>query len=156
MSLIINFSQIFKNKSNRKRNFIIYHFLVESKPHERIDLLITASMKIYQTKKSIPILMKTFLKEKWWNNLEPPFLREPPFWTNPFISEQFFHNSHLCLNFKSKNLPLILWGGGNYDFIHPIFRYIPSFKYYTHVKKVGHISELLFGICWWTWKKTIY
>ena len=65
MSLIIKFSQnIFKNKSKRKRNFIIYHFLVESKPHERIDLLITASVNIYQTKKSIPIVMKTFLKEK--------------------------------------------------------------------------------------------
>ena len=41
---------------------MIYHFLVESKPHERIDLLITASMNIYQTKKekkSIPIVMKT-------------------------------------------------------------------------------------------------
>ena len=37
--------------SKRKRNFIIYHFLVESKPHERIDLLITASVNIYQTKK---------------------------------------------------------------------------------------------------------
>ena len=34
-----------------KRNFIIYHFLVESKPQERIDLLITASASIYQTKK---------------------------------------------------------------------------------------------------------
>ena len=34
----------------RKRNFIIYHFLVESKPHEGIDLLITASVNIYQTK----------------------------------------------------------------------------------------------------------
>ena len=34
-----------------KRNFIIYNFLVESKPHERIDLLIIASMNIYQTKK---------------------------------------------------------------------------------------------------------
>ena len=32
-------------------NFIIYHFLVKSKPHERIDLLITASVNIYQTKK---------------------------------------------------------------------------------------------------------
>ena len=42
------------------RNFIIYHFLVESKPHEKIDLLITASMNIYQTKKekSIPVVMK--------------------------------------------------------------------------------------------------
>ena len=43
---------VFPNKSKRKRNFIIYHFLVESKPHERIDLLITASMNIYQTKKN--------------------------------------------------------------------------------------------------------
>ena len=29
----------------------MYHFLVESKPHERIDLLITASVNIYQTKR---------------------------------------------------------------------------------------------------------
>ena len=48
----------------RKRNFIIYYFLVKNKEHERIDLLITASVNIYQTKKSIPIVMKTFLKEK--------------------------------------------------------------------------------------------
>ena len=41
----------FKNKSRRKRNFITYHFLVESKPHERTDLLIIASINIYQTKK---------------------------------------------------------------------------------------------------------
>ena len=26
----------------------------------------------------------------------------------------------------------------------------------THVKKVGHNSEFLFGIYWWTWKATIY
>ena len=40
----------------------MYHFLVESKPHERIDLFITASVNIYQTtkeKKSMPIVMKT-------------------------------------------------------------------------------------------------
>ena len=30
----------------------IYHFLVKSKPHEKIDLLITASVNIYQTKKN--------------------------------------------------------------------------------------------------------
>ena len=42
---------IFRNKSKRKRNFSIYHFLVEINPHERIDLLITASVNIYQTKK---------------------------------------------------------------------------------------------------------
>ena len=42
---------IFKNKTKRKTNFIIYHFLVKSKPHERIDLFITASVNIYQTKK---------------------------------------------------------------------------------------------------------
>ena len=50
---VFNFPKIiFKNKSKRKRNFIIYHFLVKSRPHERIDLLITASMNIYQTKKA--------------------------------------------------------------------------------------------------------
>ena len=49
---MIKFSQnIFKNKSKRKRNFIINHFLAESKPHERIGLLITASVNIYQKRK---------------------------------------------------------------------------------------------------------
>ena len=38
------------NKSKRKRNFILYHLLVKSKPHERI---------IYHTKTSIPIMMTT-------------------------------------------------------------------------------------------------
>ena len=49
---MITFSKkkIFKNRSKRKLNFIIYHFLIESKPHERKDLLITGSMNIYQTK----------------------------------------------------------------------------------------------------------
>ena len=37
----------------------MYHFLVKSKPHERIDLLITTSVNIYQTKKSIPVVMET-------------------------------------------------------------------------------------------------
>ena len=50
----------FKIKSKREKNFITYHFLVESKPHERIYLIIAASMNIYQPKKrkaSIPIVM---------------------------------------------------------------------------------------------------
>ena len=45
----------------------MYHFLVECKPNGRIDLLITASMNIYHTKKRkkrIPIAMKhAFLKK---------------------------------------------------------------------------------------------
>ena len=41
----------------RGKKFILYYFLVKSKPHERINLLITASVNIYQTK--IPIVMKT-------------------------------------------------------------------------------------------------
>ena len=36
------------SKNNRYRNFI--SFLVESKPHERIVILIAASVNIYQTK----------------------------------------------------------------------------------------------------------
>ena len=48
-----------KSMSKRKINFIIYHFLVKSKPLERINLLITASVNIYQTKKCIAIVMET-------------------------------------------------------------------------------------------------
>ena len=50
------FTKLYLKIRVRKRNFIIYHFLVKSKLHERIDLLITASVNIYQTK--IPIVMK--------------------------------------------------------------------------------------------------
>ena len=65
---------------------MIYHFQVESKPHERIDLLITASVNIYQKKKkkkkSVPVVMKTCSSEgKLMKQFEnpPPFLRETPF-----------------------------------------------------------------------------
>ena len=34
-----------------QNKFNNYHFVVESKPHERIDLLIIASVNIYQAKK---------------------------------------------------------------------------------------------------------
>ena len=77
MSLIIKISQnLFKNKSKRKRNFIIYHFLVESKPHERIDLL---SVNIYQTKKSISIAMKTWLRKTDEAIWEPPSFQLTPY-----------------------------------------------------------------------------
>ena len=43
----------------------------------------------------------------------PPFLREPPpLSTNTTISEQFFHDPHLCPNFKNKNPPPNYRGGG--------------------------------------------
>ena len=59
---------IFENKSKRKRNFIIYHFLVERKPHERVDLLITISVNIYPTKKR---------KKQYFNSNEKhAFLKE--------------------------------------------------------------------------------
>ena len=80
MSLIIKISQnLFKNKSKRKRNFIIYHFLVESKPHEKIDLLITASVNIYQAKKEkrgILIVMKTW---------KPPVSKRTPLFLSNFF-----------------------------------------------------------------------
>ena len=54
------------NKKNSK-NFITYNFLVESKPHERIDILITATKREYlpdkKRKTSIPIVMKTYFSE---------------------------------------------------------------------------------------------
>ena len=42
---------IFINKSKLKRNLTKFNFLVGSKLYERIDLLITGSINIYQTKK---------------------------------------------------------------------------------------------------------
>ena len=49
---LINKEIVVKNKSKRKRNVMIYHFLVKRKPHERKDLLIITSVNIYQTEKS--------------------------------------------------------------------------------------------------------
>ena len=76
---------IFKNKSKWERNFIIYHFLIESRPHERTDLLITVSVNIYQTKKikkSIPTVMKTcFSERKLMEQVgNSPFQLTPYFW----------------------------------------------------------------------------
>ena len=89
-----------KNRSKRKRNFTIYHlYLVKSKPHERIDLLITTGVNIYQTKKSNG-------NENWWSNLETPFcLRGPPVSTNtPISSEQIFMTT-LFVKFKKTTNP---------------------------------------------------
>ena len=83
----------------------IYHFLVISKPHERIDLLITTSVNIYQGK-----LMKQFGN--------PPQRTPPPFPLIPLFLSNFFMTppSPLCPNFKNKNPPpLILGWGENYD-----------------------------------------
>ena len=48
--------------------------------------------------------MKTFLKEKWWNNLEPsPYLWAIFSWPPSFSEFQ-------------KQVPLFLGGGGNYEY----------------------------------------
>ena len=79
------FTNLLKNKSKRKRNFI-YHFLVKSKPHERIDLLITACVNIYQKKKysnsneNMLFLRKT--DETIWN-LPIPLSKRKPLSSNP-------------------------------------------------------------------------
>ena len=103
---IVNNEILVKNKSKRKRNFIIYHFVVKRKPYERIDQLITTSVHIYQTKKN-PIVMYTCFSEgKLMKQLGNPFLsKRTPLSTKPPISEQFFHDPPLCPNFKNKNPP---------------------------------------------------
>ena len=98
-SLEIKFSQknIFKNKSKRKRNFI-YHFLVESKPHEKINLLIAASVNIYQTKK----------KKKYSNSNENMLFwrkTDETIWSPLPISEQFFHDPLFVQILKTRNAP---------------------------------------------------
>ena len=65
--------------------------------------------------------MKTSFSEgklmKQFGNF-PLSKRTSPLSTNPSISEQFFHDSPHCPNFKSKNPPNFFEGreGGNYDF----------------------------------------
>ena len=77
---------IFKNKSKRERNFIIYHFLVKSKPHERIDLLITASVNILPDKNSNSNENMLFLRKTNETIWKLPFLGEPhPFQLTPYF-----------------------------------------------------------------------
>ena len=60
-----------------KTNLIIYHFLVEIKQHERVHLLITSTINIYQTEKrekKYLIKMKTcFPEEKQTMQFGTPF-----------------------------------------------------------------------------------
>ena len=67
----------------RCRDFQMAHFLAESELHERIDLLITASVNICQTKKekkNIPVAMKTcFSEEKLMKQFgNPPLSKRTP------------------------------------------------------------------------------
>ena len=61
-------------------NFIIYDFLVESKPHKKMDLLITASIFTRQkAKKNYSSSNENMLFWRKTDNLETqPLLREPP------------------------------------------------------------------------------
>ena len=90
---------------------------MKGKPHERIDLLITASVNVCQIKKSIPIVMKTCSSQgklmKQFGTPPPPFLREPLLSTNSPISEQFFYDPPLCPNSKIK-IPQLRGGGRSY------------------------------------------
>ena len=64
--------------------------MVKSKPHERIDLLITASVNIYQTK--IPIVIKTCFskgKLKQFGNPPPLTKSTPPSTNLGFLSNSF-------------------------------------------------------------------
>ena len=95
---------------------MIYHFPVESKPHEKIDLLITASVNIYQTKKEYSNSNENFSERKlikqFGNTL---FLREPPLSTKPLFLSNFFMTPFFVRTSKTRTPPLILGGGGNYD-----------------------------------------
>ena len=122
----------------RKIKFIIYYFLVKSKPHERIDLLITTSVNIYQTKKSNS-------NENWWNNLETLFfIREPPPPPFQLTIDQFFHDLPLCQNFKNKKLPPNFKGEGGTMRVLQILRerFLLSLVFYFTVLPAGFKGSL--------------
>ena len=99
MSLIIKCSQnIFKNNSKRKRNSIIYHFVVERNPHERIDLLIRANVNIYQAKKTYSNSNENFSERKMIKQFGNPLS------TNPLSPSNFFMTP-FCPNFKKQETP---------------------------------------------------
>ena len=110
MSLTMKFQ--LKIRVKRKRNFIIYHFVVKRKPYERIDQLITTSVNIYQTKKNPKVMHTCFSEGKLMKQLGNPFLsKRSPLSTKLPISEQFFQDPPLCPNFKNKTpSPLNLRG----------------------------------------------
>ena len=118
---------MFKNKSKRKRNFVIYHFLVKSKPHERINLLITAGVNIYHTNSNELIVNNSnsnenmlFLRKTDETICKLPLSKRTLSFNQPPISEQFFHDVPLCLTFKNEIPPPLNIGegegegGGNY------------------------------------------
>ena len=81
----------------KKIHISIYHFLVECKPHERIDLLITASMNIYETKKG---------KKKYSNSNENIlFCRktDKTIWKPPFQLSSFFMTYLFVQFLKTRN-----------------------------------------------------
>ena len=96
-------------------------FSIKKKPHERIDLLITASEHLPDKKN--PIVMKTCFSEgklmKQFGN--PPLSkRTPPFQLTPhplFLSNFFMTPVFVqILKTRTHPAPLILRGGGNYAF----------------------------------------
>ena len=98
---------IFKNKSNRKKKFTIYHFLVKSKvkPYERIVSWLQ-QVWIFTNKNSNSNEELLFLRktdETIW---------KPSLSTNPPISNQFFHDPPLCPNFNNKIPPIVFFFGG--------------------------------------------
>ena len=91
----------------------MYHFLVQSKAHERIVLLITVGVNIYQTKKKLKYSNSNENMLFWGKTDEtiskPPFSKKtpsppPPFSTSPPISEEFFYDPPLS-KFYKKNTP---------------------------------------------------
>ena len=80
-----------------------------------MNLLITVSPNKYQTKKRILIMMKTFLKDKWWNKLKNLLSKRTP---SINYSEQIFCDPLFAPTLKNKNPPklctqtidfLLLW-----------------------------------------------
>ena len=73
------FTEVYLKIKVRGRK-ISYHFLVDGKPRERIDLLITSSLNIWkfarqkkEKKKYSNSNENIFLKENWRKNLKPSF-----------------------------------------------------------------------------------
>ena len=85
----------------RGEKFHNISFSSKNKAYERIDVLITASVNIYQTKKKYSNMMKQF-----WN---PLFLREPPFQLTCLSLSNFFITPiFVRIEFQKQETPRLL------------------------------------------------
>ena len=106
MEISFTNNKVFTNlwlKIRVREKEISYHFLVESKPHEKMDLLIKASVNIYQKKKEKKKYSNSNKNMLFWRKTHEtiwdplPFQLTPLFLSNFLITPLFVQISKISI-----------------------------------------------------------